>query len=191
MASNLPKKNRTDQMLADQRWMDGFTEHAATVTSVLIDGVAMSSKDIVGMLQARIAASQTTATAKATQAAVAADAAEHAKTRTTTSGLRARASCRGVSGGSGATTSCRVEGGHLCRAAPPSLEPRDARNRRLLLPSPEPYWEAHRFQVGEGGEENAEQPLPAHPPKAAMAAWLMVSEMYMDARRDQTYVNHP
>jgi hypothetical protein len=30
MASNLPKKNRTDQMLADQRLMDGLTKHAAT-----------------------------------------------------------------------------------------------------------------------------------------------------------------
>jgi len=89
MASNLPKKNRTDQMLADQRLIDGFTRHAATVTSVVIDGVVMSSTDIIAMLQARIAASQTATTARATwQAAVIDDEAEHARTRTATSGLR-------------------------------------------------------------------------------------------------------
>jgi hypothetical protein len=89
MASNLPKKNRTDQMLADQRLIDGFTKHAATITSVLVDGAVMSTKDIVGMLQARIAASQATTSARATwQATVVADAAEHAKTRTAASGLR-------------------------------------------------------------------------------------------------------
>ena len=89
MASNLPKKNRTDQMLADQRLIDGFTRHAAIVTSVVIDGVVMSSKDIIAMLQARIAASQAATTARATwQALVVADEAEHARTRTATAGLR-------------------------------------------------------------------------------------------------------
>jgi hypothetical protein len=89
MASNLPKKNRTDQMLADQRLIDGFTRHAALVPSVMIDGVVMSSKDILAMLQARIAASQAATTARATwQALVIADEAEHAKTRTTTAALR-------------------------------------------------------------------------------------------------------
>jgi hypothetical protein len=89
MASNIPKKNRTDQMLADQRLIDGLTKHAALITSLLIDGAAMSSKDLVGVLQARITASQLATTTRATwQAAVVAAAAEEAKTRGFVSGLR-------------------------------------------------------------------------------------------------------
>jgi uncharacterized protein (DUF427 family) len=89
MSSNLPKRNRTDQMLADQRLIEGFTRHAATVTSVLVDGVVMSVNDIIAMLQARIAASQNATSAKANwQAAVIADTTEHARTRTSVAGLR-------------------------------------------------------------------------------------------------------
>jgi hypothetical protein len=89
MASNIPKKNRTDQSVADQRLIDGLTKHAAIIPPVMINGVAFSSKDLIGVLQARIAASESAATARATwQSLVVADAAEHATTRTIVSGLR-------------------------------------------------------------------------------------------------------
>jgi hypothetical protein len=89
MASNLPKKNRTDQSVADQKLIDGLTQHASIVPPVMIDGVAFSPKDLIGVLQRRIGASESATTARATwQSLVVADAAEHATTRTIVSGLR-------------------------------------------------------------------------------------------------------
>jgi hypothetical protein len=89
MAKNVPKKNRTDETAADQKLIDGLTKHAATITSLVIGGVTMATKDIIGTLQARITASQNAENARATwQAAVAADHAERTKTQTFASGLR-------------------------------------------------------------------------------------------------------
>jgi hypothetical protein len=89
MATNTPKKNRVDQIAADQKLIDGLTKHASTITSLVIDGVTMATKDIIAELQARIAASNAAQTTRATwQAAVAADVAERVKTQTFASGLR-------------------------------------------------------------------------------------------------------
>jgi hypothetical protein len=89
MGTNLPKKNRTDQTVADQRLIDGLTKHAAAITSLLIGGSTLSTTDIIAVLQTRIGASDNATTTRATwRAAVVTDIDEHAKTRTFLSGLR-------------------------------------------------------------------------------------------------------
>jgi hypothetical protein len=89
MGANTPKNNRVDMTLADQKMIDGLTKHASTITSLVINGVAMATKDIISTLQARIAASDAAQTSRATrQAAVAADKVERAKTKTIASGIR-------------------------------------------------------------------------------------------------------
>lgn len=89
MANNTPKKNRTDETAADQKLIDGLTKHAATITSLVIGGVTMATKDIISTLQARITASQNAESTRATwQAAVVTDHAERTKTKTFVSGLR-------------------------------------------------------------------------------------------------------
>jgi hypothetical protein len=89
MSTNAPKKNRIDLTLADQKLIDGFTKHASTITSLVIAGVTVATKDIISTLQARIVTSNTAQTTRATwQAAVAADRAERQKTKTFASGVR-------------------------------------------------------------------------------------------------------
>jgi hypothetical protein len=89
MGTNTPKKSRVDETLADQKLIDGLTKHATTITSVVIGGVTMATKDIISTLQARIAGSLNAQITKAVwQAAVVADHDERAKTKTFASGLR-------------------------------------------------------------------------------------------------------
>jgi hypothetical protein len=89
MGNNVPKKNRLEQNAADQKLIDGLQKHAATITSLVIAGATMVSKDIIDTLQTRIDLSIAAQTARATWlAAVAADEAERAKTKTFASGLR-------------------------------------------------------------------------------------------------------
>jgi hypothetical protein len=89
MSTNTPKKNRVDETLADQKLIDGLTKHASTITSLVIGGVAMATKDIIGTLQTRISTSNAALTTRATwQAAVAADKAERQKTKTIVSGVQ-------------------------------------------------------------------------------------------------------
>jgi hypothetical protein len=89
LGNNIPKKNRTDETAADQKLIDGLTKHAATITSLVIGGVTMATKDIISTLQARITASQNAESTRATwQAAVVTDHAERSKTKTFASGLR-------------------------------------------------------------------------------------------------------
>jgi len=89
MGINTPKKNRVDLTLADQKLIDGLNKHASTITSMVIGGVAMATKDIIATLQMRINASNTAQTTRATwQAAVVADNAEREKTKTFASGVR-------------------------------------------------------------------------------------------------------
>jgi hypothetical protein len=89
VGNNTPKKNRIDEMAADQKLIDGLTKHAATITSLVIGGVTMATKDIISTLQARITASQNAQNTRATwQAAVVTDHAERTKTMTFASGLR-------------------------------------------------------------------------------------------------------
>src|ERR1700722_9412847 len=89
MGTNTPKKNRTDQTAADQRMIDALTKHAATITSMVIGGVVVSSKDIIGEVQARVAASQNATAGRATwQALVVAETNQHAQSKAFMSSLR-------------------------------------------------------------------------------------------------------
>jgi hypothetical protein len=89
LPNNTPKKNRTDETAADQKLIDGLTKHAATITSLVIGGVTMATKDIISTLQARITASQNAENTRASwQAAVVTDHGERTKTKTFASGLR-------------------------------------------------------------------------------------------------------
>jgi hypothetical protein len=66
MASNTPKENRTSEMAADQKMIDGLTKHAAALPSFLIAGVPTTTTDIIAKLQARIAAEKAVPPARAT-----------------------------------------------------------------------------------------------------------------------------
>jgi hypothetical protein len=89
MGTNTPKSNRPDETAADQKLVDGLTKHASTITSMVIGGVSMTSAAIIAELEARIAASLNTQTAKAAwQAAIVVEKAQRAKTKTFASGLR-------------------------------------------------------------------------------------------------------
>jgi hypothetical protein len=82
MGLNTPKNNRVDLTLADQKLIDGLTKHASTITSVVVGGVAMATKDIITTLQTRITMYNATEPARATwQATVAANKAERQKTK--------------------------------------------------------------------------------------------------------------
>jgi hypothetical protein len=54
MGTNTPKNNRTDQVAADQKLIDGLTKHAATITSLVIAGATFTTSEIVGKVQARV-----------------------------------------------------------------------------------------------------------------------------------------
>ena len=89
MGTNAPKSNRPDETAADQKLIDGLTKHASTITSMVIAGVTMTSAAIIAEVQARVSASLNTQTTKATwQAAIVAEQAERAKTKTFAAGLR-------------------------------------------------------------------------------------------------------
>jgi hypothetical protein len=62
--------------------VDGFTKHAATISSLLIGGVQIPTTTVISTLQARIAARAATAPAKANyQALVKADQNERASSQ--------------------------------------------------------------------------------------------------------------
>ena len=89
MGTNTPTHNRGNETAADQKLIDGLTKHAVTIPALVIGGVTMTTKDIIDALQARLTTSRAAETTRATwQAAVAADVAERAKTKTFASGLR-------------------------------------------------------------------------------------------------------
>ena len=89
MASNTPKKNRTDQMASEQKLSDGLNKHAQTITSIVIGGTAMTTKDIIATLQTLIASANTVQSAKATwQNTIKADQDERTKLKTFVSGLK-------------------------------------------------------------------------------------------------------
>jgi hypothetical protein len=54
MGNNTPKKNRPDQVAAEQKLADGMNKHAATITSIVIAGATMTTKDILATLQTLI-----------------------------------------------------------------------------------------------------------------------------------------
>jgi hypothetical protein len=89
MGSNTPKNNRKDETAAWQQLIDGLNKHAATITSVVIAGASVTTKDIIGTLQARIATAKAAQSTRATWlAAVQADRDDHDKTKTFVSGLK-------------------------------------------------------------------------------------------------------
>jgi len=89
MASNEPKKNRQDQSAAEQKLIDGLNKHAQTITSLVIGGATMQTKDIITNLQALIASAGSVQSTRATwQSAVKTDRDERAKLKTFVSGLK-------------------------------------------------------------------------------------------------------
>jgi len=89
MASNTPKPNRTDQSAAEQKLIDGLNKHAQTITSFVIAGVTMPTKDIITNLQTLIDSAKSVQTTRATwQNTVKSDISERAKLKTFVSGLK-------------------------------------------------------------------------------------------------------
>src|SRR5258708_10239703 len=95
MAGNTPKKNRTEQTVAEQKLVDGLHKHASLITSLMIGGAAMTTNDIVAHLQTRIDAAKAAQSTRATwQNAVKADKGERDKSK----GFLDPAPIRGQSG---------------------------------------------------------------------------------------------
>jgi hypothetical protein len=66
MGKNTPKPNRTLEIAADQKLIDGFNKHSALISSLMIQGAVQPAQTITGTLQKRIDASNKTLTSKAT-----------------------------------------------------------------------------------------------------------------------------
>jgi hypothetical protein len=89
MGTNTPKKNRTDQTLADQKLIDGLTKHASTITALVIGGTSLTTSEIVAKLKTLIDTANAASTTRATwQAAVKADKDARAASRAFVSGLK-------------------------------------------------------------------------------------------------------
>jgi len=89
MAANTQKNNRLSQSASEQKLIDGLTKHAQTITSFVIGGVTMQTKDIITNLQALIASASAVQTSRATwQNNVKSDKAERDKLKTFVSGLK-------------------------------------------------------------------------------------------------------
>ena len=89
MGTNTPKNNRKDETAAWQHLIDGLNKHASTITSIVIAGASMTTKDIIGSLQSRIDSAKAAQSTRATwQAAVQADRDDRDKTKTFVSGLK-------------------------------------------------------------------------------------------------------
>jgi hypothetical protein len=83
------KTNRMQMQIADQKLVGGLTQHASTVSSLLIAGTSYTTADIIGVLQARVATGNAVTSTRATwQAAVQADRDRQAQTQAFVSGLR-------------------------------------------------------------------------------------------------------
>jgi hypothetical protein len=81
--------NRVTQQATDQKLIDGITKHEQAITSLTIGSTSYKPTDIIAILQARIAAANTTLSTRATwQSAVLADKSELTKTQTVVSGVR-------------------------------------------------------------------------------------------------------
>ena len=89
MGSNQPKKNRNDQITADQTMADGLNKHSATIPPIFVAGATVPLKDIITTLQTRITASKNVQPARATWlAAVKADRDERATSETLVSAVK-------------------------------------------------------------------------------------------------------
>ena len=89
MAANTPKKNRPAQSASEQKLVDGLNKHAQTITSFVIGGVTMPTKDIITTLQTLITSANAVQSSKATwQNNVKTDIDERTKLKTFVSGLK-------------------------------------------------------------------------------------------------------
>jgi uncharacterized protein (TIGR02266 family) len=89
MATNTPKKNRTDETVALQKLSDGLTKHEQTITQLVIAGVVMPTKDVIAKLQVRIQQANAAQSTKATwQAAVKDDKVSGVASKTFVSALK-------------------------------------------------------------------------------------------------------
>lgn len=81
--------NRINQETADQKLIDGFTKHSATLSTLVIGGASYKTTDVITIVQGLVNSAKAVVSSKATwQAAVAADKAERAKQKTFLSGVR-------------------------------------------------------------------------------------------------------
>jgi hypothetical protein len=82
MGRNTPNPDRTSEVAADQKLIDGLTKHAATLPPFLIAGASTTTTEVIAKLQARIAAANAVAPARGTwQAAVEAARSQVASTK--------------------------------------------------------------------------------------------------------------
>ena len=89
MGKNTPRANRSDKMAADQKLEDGLNKHAATITTLVLGGVAMTTLQVVALLQKRIDAAKATQLGRASwQTLIKDETAERARTRIEVAGLR-------------------------------------------------------------------------------------------------------
>jgi hypothetical protein len=89
MGTNTPKKNRTDQVTADQALIDGFNKHATAIPNMVIGGASKTAKDIVATLQSRIDSAKVALSTRATwQTAIRTDESLRDTTKTFVSGVK-------------------------------------------------------------------------------------------------------
>jgi hypothetical protein len=89
MGTNTPNTNRTDEITADQKLIDGLNKHATSIPGIVIAGASATTKDIVVTLQSRVDSARTVQSSRASWlAAVQTDRALRDKTKTYVSGLR-------------------------------------------------------------------------------------------------------
>ncbi len=88
----MPSKNKTSRLqvqIADQKLIDGLTQHASTIPSIAIGGTTYTTAAIIAVLQARIATGNAVTSTRATwQAAVQADRDKQDQSQAFVSGLR-------------------------------------------------------------------------------------------------------
>ncbi|MGH7435879.1 MAG: hypothetical protein ACRENE_09410 [Polyangiaceae bacterium] len=83
------KSSRINNQAADQKLIDGFTKHAANLTSMVIGNTTIKATDVVAVLQGRLATASTVLATRATwQSAVKADRDERAKTKPYVDGVK-------------------------------------------------------------------------------------------------------
>jgi hypothetical protein len=81
--------NRLDQETADQKLIDGFSKHGATMASIVIDGTSYKTPDVITIVQGLVNSAKAVVSSRATwQTNVAADIDERTKQKTFMSGLR-------------------------------------------------------------------------------------------------------
>jgi hypothetical protein len=81
--------NRTNQESADQKLIDGFTKHNATLATLVIGGTSYKTTDVITIVQGLINSAKAVVSTRATwQTAVAADKAGRAKEKTFMSAVR-------------------------------------------------------------------------------------------------------